>query len=247
VIHHFSTLDSTNTVAAEMAARGAAHGTVIHAERQTGGRGRADREFVSPEGGLYFSLILTPGLQSVDLPLITLAAGVGLCHTLKAVAMVDVQLKWPNDLYLGERKLGGILTESGPYRAKSGPEYVVIGVGINVTTEPASFPSPLRSRVISLYHGRKCHVEIISLLQPLVDGIMSAVRRLAENRRLLLADWQALDYLQGRELEYDSDAGRGFATGCGLAPDGRYIVRDQAGTEHHILAGDINPVRLIYT
>jgi BirA family biotin operon repressor/biotin-[acetyl-CoA-carboxylase] ligase len=158
-----------------------------------------------------------------------------------------VQLKWPNDLYLADRKLGGILTESGPYRRGSGPEYVVIGVGINVTTEPAQFPSSLRSRVISLYHGRTFGAGVEFFLQPLVDGMLSSIQQIAENRQLLLADWQALDYLQGRELEYDSDEGKTFATGCGLAADGRYIVRDRNGTEHHILAGDINPVRLIFS
>ncbi len=227
-----------------MAALGAGHGTVVHADRQTGGRGRAGREFVSPEGGLYFSLVLIPALDSADFPLITLAAGVGLCQAIFQIAQLNVQLKWPNDLYIADRKLGGILTESGPYRRNSCPEYVIVGVGINVTTEPAQFPSSLRSRVISLYHGRKCSLEVETLLHALVDGVLSSVQKLAVNRQFLLADWQSLDYLQGRELEYDGAEGKTFATGCGLAPDGRYIVRTRDGAEHHILAGDINPVRL---
>lgn len=228
-----------------MATKGACHGTVIHADYQTGGRGRADRQFISPAGGLYFSLILKPDLDVRDLPLITLAAGVGLCNGIKNVIDVNVQLKWPNDLYLDDRKLGGILTESGPFRRGSGPDFLVIGVGINVKTDLKQFPSSLRCKVISLYHGRECDVGSDSLLKSVVDAMLFSVQRLIVDREKLLADWRALDYLQGRSLEYESDEGITSATGIGLAPDGRYVIRDRAGVEHSILAGDINPISLM--
>ncbi|MCW5198275.1 biotin--[acetyl-CoA-carboxylase] ligase, partial [Desulfobulbus sp. F3] len=131
MLHHFSVLGSTSDVAAELARQGAEQGTVVHADYQTGGRGRNGRHFCSPSGGLYFSVILRPALEQTDLPLLTLAAGVGLCRGLMAAVSVHPQLKWPNDLYCADRKLGGILTESGPLRAGL-PEFVVIGVGINV-------------------------------------------------------------------------------------------------------------------
>jgi BirA family biotin operon repressor/biotin-[acetyl-CoA-carboxylase] ligase len=116
-LHHFAIVDSTNSIALDLARQGAAQGTVVHADQQTGGRGRNGRQFCSPPGGLYFSVILRPELELVDFPLLTLAAGVGLCRGISKTTGVQLQLKWPNDLYFADKKLGGILTESGPLRA----------------------------------------------------------------------------------------------------------------------------------
>ena len=245
MIHHFTTVDSTNTLAVQMAAQGACHGTVIHADRQSGGRGRGGREFLSPAGGLYFSLIIKPELELHDLPLITLAAGVGLCTGIKQATGVAVQLKWPNDLYSNDRKLGGVLTESGPIKSGAVPEFLVIGVGVNVNTDPDQFPSSLRRKVISLYHhAADSPVDADRLLKSLVSAMLDAVQRLAVTRQGLLADWRALDYLQGRVLEYTGHDGMVPATGVGLAGDGRYVIRDHNGVEHKILAGDLNPIKL---
>ena len=243
MFHHFTTVVSTNTLAADMAEQGAGHGTVIYADRQTGGRGRGGRDFYSPSGGLYFSLILKPQLDSHDLPLTTLAAGVGLCRAVQTGIDVDVHLKWPNDLYLEERKLAGILTESGPVRPGFGPEYLIVEVGLNLTTDCSLFPSVLRSRVISLYH-QSMVIDQESFLRISVDAVLSAVRELTLHRKRLLDDWRALDFLQGRELEFAGPDGVVPATGIGLADDGRYRIRDRAGTEHLILAGDLNPLHL---
>jgi biotin-(acetyl-CoA carboxylase) ligase len=82
-------------------------------------------------------------------------------------------------------------------------------------------------------------------LQISVDAVLSAVRRLTMNRKGLLDEWRALDYLQGRELEFSGPDGVVAATGIGLADDGRYRIRDHAGVEHLILAGDLNPLHLV--
>jgi BirA family biotin operon repressor/biotin-[acetyl-CoA-carboxylase] ligase len=244
MIHHFDIVDSTNTAALDLAARGAAHGTVVHADRQTGGRGRGGRSFLSPAGGLYFSLILRPRLDMQDLPLITLAAGVGVGRIVKKTARSRLQLKWPNDLYLDDRKLAGILTQSGPVSTAAGPEYVVVGVGMNVNTDLNQFPSLLRSRVISLYHDTGCRYEVAELLASLVPAILFSVEMLDAGRGGVIAEWKGMDYLLNRSLEYVSRDQVIPATGVGLSDDGRYIIRDQHGVEHRILAGDINPVRL---
>jgi BirA family biotin operon repressor/biotin-[acetyl-CoA-carboxylase] ligase len=228
-----------------MAVEGACHGTVIHADQQSGGRGRGGREFLSPAGGLYFSLILRPRLDIHDLPLITLAAGVGLSNGIRQATGVRVQLKWPNDLYSNDRKLGGVLTESGPIKSGTVPEFLVIGVGVNVNTDLDKFPSSLRRKVISLYHHVACSpVDIDTLLKSFVSAMLDGVQRLAANREGLLADWRALDYLQGRMLEYAGHDGMVPATGVGLAGDGRYVICDHKGVEHSILAGDLNPIKL---
>jgi BirA family transcriptional regulator, biotin operon repressor / biotin---[acetyl-CoA-carboxylase] ligase len=244
MFHHFPVLGSTNDTAAELARQGAAQGTVVHADSQTGGRGRGGKQFCSPPGGLYFSVIIRPALEPADFPLLTLAAGVGLSAGLRRAAGVQAQLKWPNDLYFSNRKFGGILTESGPLRAGL-PEFVVVGVGINVAAPPDDFPPELRHRVISLAEAGAA-VGPAALLLGLVAELLAAAERLQHGGKAeLLAEWRSLDYLRGKPLEYASGDGIIPAVGAGLAEDGRYVIIDRSGGEHRVMAGEINPIRAV--
>ncbi len=246
--HYFPTIDSTNTLAVNMAEQGAEQGTVIHADRQTGGRGRGGRQFESPPGGLYFSLILRPALDVSVLPLITLAAGTCLCASIREIVAVPVMMKWPNDLYLHERKLAGILTESGPIR-RGRADFVVIGVGLNLTTRPEQFSLDLRRKSISLAAcsvdsaGPASCPQVDTLLPLLVKALHRASQRLGGDKEQLLAQWRAFDYLRGRQLYYLRHDKEIPATGIGLAEDGQYIILDCQGIEHRVTAGDLNPVR----
>ncbi len=243
MIHHFEVLDSTSSHALALARQGAAQGTVVLADQQTGGRGRAGRQFSSPLGGLYFSVILRPMLEPVDFPFLTLAAGVGPAAGLRQAAGMQVQLKWPNDLYLAERKLGGILTESGPLQGGL-PAFVVVGVGLNVSTRPEDVPPELRSKVISLAEAG-VQSSPAALLPSLLEHLQAAVQRLENGgKTALLEEWRSLDYLLGRPLEYASGEKLLLAVGAGLAEDGRYIVVDDSGREHRVMAGDVSPIRI---
>ena len=107
--------ESTNSVALVMGREGAATGTVVVAESQTGGRGRLNRQWISPpDTGLYFSLILRPELAPENLARVTLAAGLAVCKAVETECGVLPAIKWPNDLLLDGKKFGGILTETGP-------------------------------------------------------------------------------------------------------------------------------------
>uniref|UniRef100_UPI00405717E5 biotin--[acetyl-CoA-carboxylase] ligase n=1 Tax=Candidatus Electronema sp. TaxID=2698783 RepID=UPI00405717E5 len=238
LLHHFSVLSSTSSHALDLARQGAAAGTAVLADSQSGGRGRGGRQFCSPPGGLYFSLILRPELEPADLPLLTLAAGVGLAAGLHKAAGVQPLLKWPNDLYFADRKLGGILTESGPLRAGLS-EFVVIGVGINVAALPEDFPLELRGKIISLAEAGAAAVSPAELLPLLVNELLAAPERLKEDKTAVLAAWRQRDYLLGRPLEYDSGQGMTPAVGAGLAEDGRYVILDRCGGECRVTAGEI--------
>ncbi|CAK8721487.1 BirA family transcriptional regulator, biotin operon repressor [Candidatus Electronema halotolerans] len=243
MIHHFEVLDSTSSHALALARQGAVQGTVVLADQQTGGRGRAGRQFCSPLGGLYFSVILRPALDPVDFPLLTLAAGVGLAAGLRQAADVQVLLKWPNDLYLAERKLGGILSESGLLQGGL-PAFVVVGVGINVSARPEDVPLELRSKVISLAEAGVQSSPAALLLPSLLEELLATVQQLENSgKAALLAAWRRLDYLFGRPLEYDSGEKLLPASGAGLAEDGRYRIVDCSGREHRVMAGDVNPIR----
>lgn len=130
-LHHFATIDSTNTYALEQARLGAAHGSFYVADEQTAGRGRSDHSWESKAGeGLYLSVLLRPEIAAADLVWLPLLAGLAAHRAIHEVTALDVDLRWPNDLLIGPRKVGGILveaqTEAG--RATAG----VIGIGINL-------------------------------------------------------------------------------------------------------------------
>ncbi|MGB7547469.1 MAG: biotin--[acetyl-CoA-carboxylase] ligase [Terracidiphilus sp.] len=129
---HFSPVtDSTNTDALEAARAGAPHGSVYFADEQRAGRGRGDHGWQSAAGqGLYVSILLRPRIPAVRLPLLPLAAGLAAAGAVRTVSGVTADLRWPNDLLLGERKAGGILVES---KTEAGAvAFAVVGVGINV-------------------------------------------------------------------------------------------------------------------
>jgi len=136
-------LDSTNAEALRLAAEGAPEGLVVVADAQTAGRGRLGRSWwAEPGTALLASWLVRPALEPERLPLLSLVAGVAAAHAASAAAGIDVRLKWPNDLMLGGRKLGGILAEADSQGA------VVLGLGLNVRQE--SFPDELRDTATSL-------------------------------------------------------------------------------------------------
>ena len=136
---------STNDVAGQLASRGAGDGTIVIADRQTAGRGRLGRTWFSPPGaGLYVSLVVRAATWgAAAFPLMTLAAGVALAEAVRACTGVPVEIKWPNDLVIGRRKLAGILTEAS---GTGGLDGAVVGFGINLRTAAYPPQSPLCTR-----------------------------------------------------------------------------------------------------
>jgi BirA family biotin operon repressor/biotin-[acetyl-CoA-carboxylase] ligase len=124
---------STNDEAAKLARAGAAHGTIVIAERQTAGRGREGRVWQSPAGNVYLSAVLRPPLVPGDVPPLTLAIGIGACDAVREFG-AHAQLKWPNDLYVAGKKLAGVLVEAQSQGAKL--ESVIVGIGVNLATMP---------------------------------------------------------------------------------------------------------------
>lgn len=145
--HFFPTIGSTNDVASSLGSEGA----IVVADEQTAGRGRRGHSWFSPSGsGLYVSVVLTPSRAAVEPPravsLLTIAAGVALAEGIRASTGLDVSLKWPNDLFVGRRKLGGILAEAaGPGGAV---DTVTLGYGINIAA--SAFPPDFADRATSL-------------------------------------------------------------------------------------------------
>lgn len=143
-IRVFDTLPSTNSTLRGEAEEGAADRTVIVASSQTAGRGRLGRQFFSPDGsGIYLSILLRPSTRVLDGSLITPAAAVAVCKAAKACGIDGTSIKWVNDVFLGHRKVCGILTES-KLSAETGIEYAIVGIGVNVYPPSTGFPEDIR-------------------------------------------------------------------------------------------------------
>lgn len=145
-------VDSTNAYLKQLAAQGAAEGTVVLADTQTAGRGRLGRSFFSPPGrSVYLSVLLRPKEAPAALTGLTAFSAVAVCEALEAAAKVSPRIKWVNDILLSEKKVCGILTELSVESESGRVESVVIGAGVNVLQQPGDFPDEIQGRATSLF------------------------------------------------------------------------------------------------
>lgn len=242
MVLYFDHIDSTNRIARQKALEDAPSGLIVRAGRQSAGRGQYDRSFASPDGGLYFSLLLRLAVPIAQLPLITLATGVACREILFAAYGVEAKIKWPNDLYLGERKVAGILCENVSNPAgKNDQPAVVIGVGLNVNSTLADFPSELQPIVTTLFEQTGQRMDLEKLLDLLAQAIASKAAMVATDSELLLAEWQKHDYLHGRSLVHTAGNVTLQGIGMGVSALGLYRFRDAAGVEHSVVGGQLRP------
>jgi len=197
-VHHHDAVGSTNDAAALLRDAGAGTRTLVVADRQEMGRGRGGRSFASPPGGLYVSLLVEGRPEDLPGPL-TAAMALAVADAVEATASVACDLKWPNDLWIGRRKLGGILLETA---GRALP--VVVGLGLNLETVPASLEPSVQAASTSLLEeaGRPVSREaFLEALLPRVDTLAAALRR-EDARRLLARAWRARLVLLGEAITY---------------------------------------------
>ena len=246
-IIRLDTTESTNSVALEAGRQGAASGTVIVAETQTGGRGRLKRSWLSLPGlGLYFSIILRPELAPQHLAKITLAAGVAVCQAIERKLGLKPQIKWPNDILLDDKKVGGILSETGPIEQTSAGQQtlVVVGIGLNIKEPAGGFPPDLKEKATALSGYLDKAVAREELVLPIADALDREVALLEKGDfSKILKEWMQRDASHGKVLTWVTPQGE-KVTGLSLGPDpeGVLRIRDQAGTIHIVLSGDVSLV-----
>jgi BirA family biotin operon repressor/biotin-[acetyl-CoA-carboxylase] ligase len=221
---HHRVTDSTNSRARELAEAGAPGGTVVTAGEQTAGRGRQGRSWSAPAGGaLLYSAIVRP-LERRH-ALLPLAAAVAVCEAAELLEDgIECRIKWPNDIWVGERKLAGILIEARPQQG-----WAVIGVGMNLAISSEEFPPELRETATSL--GSAPTVE--AARATLDKGLGSWVDARPEE---VLAAWEARDALRGREISWDGGAG----VADGVSEAGDLLVLTAGGDRVALGAGEVH-------
>ena len=162
-IHYFKEVDSTNDVAKYLAEEGAEEGTIVVAEIQNRGKGRRGKTWISPPGGVWMSIILRPDIPPFNAPQLTLVTGVAVAETLKKECDLDVGIKWPNDILIGNKKVCGILTEVNASIEKV--NYVVVGIGIDMNVDVPLFPPDLQKGATSLKNELNTEINGALLVQ----------------------------------------------------------------------------------
>ncbi|MDH3348703.1 MAG: biotin--[acetyl-CoA-carboxylase] ligase, partial [Desulfobulbaceae bacterium] len=176
--------------------------------------------------------------------LITLAAGVACATTIDMFYGVTTSLKWPNDIYFGEKKLAGILTETAPYSYEQRKiPYVVVGIGINVNSQLEYFSPPIRSIVTSLITECGKVLQPDLLIEPIVTALEYNVSCLGKEKDHILSLWREKDYLYGKKICWHRpDASIIHGVGHGIDSDGRYMIMDLGNCVHNVLGGRLQLV-----
>jgi BirA family biotin operon repressor/biotin-[acetyl-CoA-carboxylase] ligase len=143
-IYYFDTIDSTQNFALRLSERPHENGSVIIAKKQTRGRGRLNRKWVSPSGGIWLSVLLKPNFDSSHTSLFPMATSLALSIAIKKILKIDTQLKWPNDLTINDKKVAGILIDASIESNKI--EYLIIGVGINFQVKPSAITRQIKNQ-----------------------------------------------------------------------------------------------------
>ena len=241
VVHYFRT-GSTNDDAFKLAARGAAHGTVVVAEEQTAGRGRFGRRWISEKSvGIYSSTLLRPPLAPAAAPILTLAAGVAVHHAIAIVTGLAPDIRWPNDTLLNGKKVSGILTEMQAELDRL--HIVVLGIGINVNQ--LEMPPEIRALATSLRMETGVVHSRVQVLVTMLKELERAYKMLlAEgNAAIARAFTEASSFARGKKIRVVSNAGEFQATTAGLEPSGALRVKREDGPEELLVAGEIFEVK----
>lgn len=232
-IHYEESCGSTQDIAWVLAEQNCAHGTVVVSETQKKGRGRMRRRWVSSRGGLYFSIVLRPDFVLVnEIAGITLLLGLACLYGIKEVTGIECSLKWPNDLFLGNKKAAGILCEVSAEQDRV--RFIAAGIGINVNTRD------LPHGAVSLFLESKKKFNRVSVLQ----AILFQTERVYEKARRngfspIFKEWQKHCSLWGRRIQVKVMHKKIEAEAVGIDEQGYLILRRDNGLLEKICSGDV--------
>jgi BirA family biotin operon repressor/biotin-[acetyl-CoA-carboxylase] ligase len=243
-ILRFDSLPSTNVEAARLAVEGAAEGLCVVAGEQTAGRGRLQRQWISPrDAGIYFSVVLRPRFEQSSWPLLTMMAAVAVHDALLDACALATDIKWPNDILADDKKLCGILAET--VETPLG-RAVIVGIGINLTQ--GSFPPELETIATDVESAGNQKPELERVLEALVRVLTSHYEVLNEagGPEEIIRQWGARSSYGEGKLVRVSESGSSenlVGTTRGLERDGALRVETSSGEIRVVRAGDVTAIR----
>lgn len=238
-VYHFARLDSTNGCLAKLAAEGAPEGTLVSADEQTAGRGRLGRSWLAPARScLLFSLLFRPAfLAPAQAQRLTMACSLATAEAIEATTWLKVGLKWPNDLLIEERKLGGVLTELSTSGERL--DYAIVGIGLNVNVDfRAPALAELAGSAASIAQELGRPFPRLLLLREVLRRIDGRYRLLQEGGSLH-GEWAGRLATLGRSVQVTAPEGRYTGRAVGVDEDGALLLSLPDGATVRILAGDV--------
>jgi BirA family transcriptional regulator, biotin operon repressor / biotin---[acetyl-CoA-carboxylase] ligase len=234
-VHYYDHVASTMDTAIQLAQDKAPEGTVVAAETQTSGRGRLGRSWASPKyKGLYFSIIVRPDTAVSEVASITLMSAVSVCEAVRRVCGLDARIKWPNDILLGQKKLGGILTEMNAGLGRV--NYCVIGIGINVNSDKKA----LVDGAVSLAQQAGSAVNRVELFREILRQFEHYYLKFKKQEVGSILDaWRQFSVTLGSRVRIDMHTGRLDGVAVDIDADGGLLVRSDSGLIEKVLAGDV--------
>lgn len=235
-------MDSTNRVAKEAGDEGACHGTVVITEMQTAGRGRMGRQWASPEGNLYASMLLRPSVAAERVSCLTLVAAVAVAEAILEVTNLTPGIKWPNDVVVAGKKLCGILTESKV--GADGVAYVVVGVGINVNQSKFSVDLSNMATSLSLQCGDSIDIDaLLTVFLAHFEYYYDVFLQTADLSHIM-ERYNALLVNRNQEVRVISER-ETVRIALGVDSLGGLVVQDMEGNQESIISGEVS-VRGMY-
>ena len=239
-IRYFDQTDSTNLRAKAMAADGAPEGTLVIAEEQTQGRGRRGRDWFSPPGaGVYLSLIIRPDILPQEAPRFALLTAAAVAEAVREITTLETKIKWPNDILIGGRKLGGILTEISMEMDKV--EYMIVGLGLNVNLAREAFPSDLQGLGTSIHAEMGRPLPRLPLVRRILERFEETYNEYQRNGfASIRRRWQDFMDMSGRKVAVDAMGRRFTGEVMDFDEDGYLVVREHNGGPVRLFSGDVS-------
>ncbi|MEZ4357484.1 MAG: biotin--[acetyl-CoA-carboxylase] ligase [Eubacteriales bacterium] len=237
-IHVFNEVPSTNTIAKELAQSGAKSGTIVITERQTAGRGRMGRSFISPSGGIYLSMILRPRITVDKSIFYTVAACVGVCRAIEKISDKKPFIKWVNDIYIGGKKVCGILTEAATDLESGSIEYIILGIGLNFATKKSLIPYEMADIMTSVYLDDTPPITRNQMAANIIDSVNEAI--LINKSNEIIAEYRKKSFITGKKIVVLKGGDKRIATALNITDDARLRVQYEDGTLEELFSGEVS-------
>ena len=238
-IYTYKTTTSTNEVAKKLAK----HGTVVISEEQTAGKGRMGRSFYSPANtGIYMSIILRPNLTAMDSVLITTSSSVAICDAINKVTGIECQIKWINDIYINNKKIGGILTEASTNFESGTIDYLILGIGINFNNPKDNFPDDLKEIADSLYKGNSNGINRNILCAEILNNILSIIPKIKYYD--FIQEYKKRSIILNQEIMYTSGGICSKGKAIDINNDGSLVIKHDDGSIKILNSGEVSIRRL---
>lgn len=235
----FNQLESTNDTAMKMADQGAEHGTVVIAFSQTKGRGRFNKKWLSPNGGLWLSIILKPEIAAKDAAKITVLLSMAIAKMIEKEGGGHPKIKWPNDIMLDDDKTAGILVEMKSEIDRI--NYIVAGIGLNVNISGDDLKEIPNATSMQIYYKRM--FDIMDIFNVLIKEINVYYNEFEQKGfKPILNEWKYYLWGKGRKIKIKTSAIQGHETQAeifGVNDQGHLMARTEYGTIEYISSGEI--------